>query len=505
METSTGKKVIVVYIERLILAIGAFVISALLARTLPPSTYGIYKLVPSILIIITYIVSFGLETSVARFIPEFLLHKKTIQINQLIIFAVLIRIVILLVVFMAFIAFGNKFSVIINAPSIYDYLLVIIFPYIFFSLINNILGRALLVGYSQRHTVGYVNICSKLIMVLMIVWLAIARKGLKETISILLITAFIEFLVYFPIALSKYFQNKKTHLEINNKSEPFPFRRIVKFGLFNQLFQGGQIFREYAIDNFIISYLSNTYSVALYGVAVIIPGIIRNFTPGRMLEGILLPILVKKYEKNKSYDDMIWVYILMQKITLMIIIPTAIFFFIFAKELLGLVYGDTYLKSVNAARILIGFCVIHSATYPFYTISQAVEKPHIVFFSTFGGIYNLLADFLLIPYFGIEGAAFATGSAALLIFMYFFLVYKYMFNIVFPFPWGSLIRIIFNMLPLVVIMVIIKTLGLINIMGGGLIIIGALFYLTMCSFIKIFNPWERKIFSNNFNFSLPFI
>lgn len=492
MASNLVKSTLVVYIEQAITAVSAFAISALLVRFLSESDYGVYRLVGSVLVFTVYFSSFGLEISIARFVPEFLSKEGFRNVNKLMSGALLIRGIGLLLIFLIFVFFGNLIGDLINARIIFDNFLPLVIPYIFFHLINNIIGRALLTGYSQRHIVGYVNIGSKLLMLVLVGYLFLAEQGLVEVISVLVLITFFEFLFYLPLFISKILRNIKKSNALKEERTLFPVERVTKFSLYNYLFSTGHIFREYAVDSVMIAYFMSTVEVAFYGIATVIPTLVRKFSPSRLLSGVLLPGLVKQFETGRSYKDISRNYILLQKINLIIMLPVIVILYFFVGELILMVYGEAYKTSIQAARILMAFGILHIASDPFYLISQTIERSDIIFYSTIWGLYNLLANFVFIPRYGIEGAALATGSAALGIFIYFTLVYRYLYHIRLSFPWKALGIVLLNMTPIIISIGVIEYLSISFMWATILILFSSIAYLFMLTDNKVFDQGERE-------------
>ena len=147
------------------------------------------------------------------------------------------------------------------------------------------------------------------------------------------------------------------------------------------------------------------------------------------------------------------------------------------------------------------------ASDPFYLIAQVIEKPNIIFYSTILGLYNLAADIVLIPRYGIEGAAMATGSAALGTFLYFTLVYRYMYHIRLSFPWQGLGKVLINMVPLITIIGMIRSLNITYLWAIPLVGLGATTYLYLLTINKVFDQYERDLLLSRFKLPvlLPFV
>jgi O-antigen/teichoic acid export membrane protein len=445
------KGTVVVYIERIIMIISQFFISLLLVRILSETDYGLYKIVTSVLAIITYFTSFGLEITLTRYTPEFLSQHNEVFVKKLFKSVVIIRIMTILVVFVIVFFLREKFPYLLNAHKIFDNYIFLILPYIFFSLINNLIGRALLTGYYQRYLVGYVDSISKLFTLVFILYIFFFKKGLFAVIFVLLLASFLEFLIYFPLSFKAIKKLKKINNEIDKK---FPRKRIIKFSLYNMLYTQGQYFREYSIDNIIISHYLNPFYVGYYGVATLLPEFIRKFAPGRMLQGVIMPLLVGKYEKSKKYNHIQFAYLLLQKFNLLIFLPIILILFFTSDNLLPILFGANYANSVLSAKLLLGFSMFHIITYPYYLIFNVIDKPQVIFYSCFFGILNLIFNILLVPYFGIEGAAFSTGSIGFLIFIYFHTVILVKYKIKLNFPFLEVFKLFILVIPTLLFVVL---------------------------------------------------
>lgn len=489
-----GKGSFVVYIEQFVIAGAGLLISALLARSLSTDEFGIYKLVASILTFTSYVTSFGLETTLSRYIPSFVVKESYSLVNKVLGWALAIRGTAIGLLFVIITLFRDEFGSIFNAEPIFGSLYIIVVPYISLTLINGIVGNGLLIGYSQRHVLGYVRIISKLLVVAFVVYLALTGQGLFFAISILLMAAIVEFFIYLWFFTKRYLENK--HKFKISENRYLPIKKIRSFSIYNWLFKSGQVFREYSVDQFVISYFLNTTQVAFYGVAIAIPSMMRSFSPGRMLQGVLLPTFVKKFEKKGTIDSVLPGYLLLQKVNLAILMPLGIGFFIFVPEIISIIYSDTYLPAVNSARILIGLGIIQGLADPFYMISQSVEKANLVFYSSFFGFFNLGANLVLVPILGIEGAAIATGSIGILIYIFFLIVYKYFFGIKFPLMVHTIGLIILNFSPSLALLYIAKMSDIFSFLGIICIILSICTYFLSMYYNSIFDNKEWELLNN---------
>lgn len=121
----------------------------------------------------------------------------------------------------------------------------------------------------------------------------------------------------------------------------------------------------------------------------------------------IFPIMARMAKTNPAF-----VKIMLEKaVTIMIMaaIPLAILGILFAPAIIQLFFGTEYLPSILTFQILMATIII---VYPSSLISNAIfaydhQKSFLVFIAV-AAIGNIAFNFLLIPTYGIEGAAIAT-------------------------------------------------------------------------------------------------
>lgn len=97
----------------------------------------------------------------------------------------------------------------------------------------------------------------------------------------------------------------------------------------------------------------------------------------------------------------------------MVAVPLFFSIWVMAPEFISLFFGAKYQPYKNILVIVLGFKVLGSFTIPIGFMAQLNERSGIILISKIFIIYNLISAFVLIPIFGIIGAAVATGTANL--------------------------------------------------------------------------------------------
>jgi O-antigen/teichoic acid export membrane protein len=499
MTEKIGKGTVVVYIEQIVNAVCSFFISILLARYFSTTDYGLWKLFASVTILFTFTSSFGIEVSLIRYIPEFLIKKQFAWINKLISYSVTVRILVLLILFIAVYTNRATLDTSFKTGVLFQDLIVPTFGYLTIYHINTIIGRSILTAYGLRYLLGYIKIATKILSLAGIYLITDMKLGFKEVLQLLLLIQTIELLIFLLISGKKIKYNvfEKSFLD----KTVFPSRRILAFSLPNYFFLSGQVFRDYTVDNFVISHYLTLEDVAFYGVAIAFPTYFRNFSPGRMLHGVLLPEFVKNYTLDPSKEKLQFGFSFLQKINIVILWPAYLVFILLAGEIITFVYGENYVYSVFPAQLLLIFSIVQTLSDPFYLICNTIEKSNIVFQTTIWGLINLLGNLVLVPKYGIEGAAIATGVTSVFIYIHFYYALKLIGKFNLTIQLKSTFKVLLGLIPTFLFLVAFKYFSLNIFWMIPMIIVSVLLYLISILFFSFFNHKELKILIHSLRFN----
>lgn len=159
------------------------------------------------------------------------------------------------------------------------------------------------------------------------------------------------------------------------------------------------------MDKIMIGKILNVSEVGYYTTAVTI-STLWSFIPTAIIE-TANPIINEEKKKNNS------MYIKRLKQLYATIVYLSIlyglFVTIFAKPIVSILYGKEYLSSISALRIVVWYCAFAylGVCKNIWLICENKEK-YEKYFTLFGAVTNLILNLILIPKYGIEGAALAT-------------------------------------------------------------------------------------------------
>lgn len=209
---------------------------------------------------------------------------------------------------------------------------------------------------------------------------------------ILYALGFIYFRIKFYGSLKKLKFNKEVALSIIKDSFPLIF--------------ASAFFAIYArIDQVMIKNMIDTQSVGLYDSAVRISEI-WYFIPNLIIISLFPAIINAKKTSIKSYYRRIRRLFLA---TILISIFTALFTSIFSKYFILIIFGSSFLGAITVLNIYVWSNIGAVLNFLSQQVLLAENLSKIISLAVFFGmITNIILNLILIPKYGISGAAFAT-------------------------------------------------------------------------------------------------
>ncbi|GAI07169.1 unnamed protein product, partial [marine sediment metagenome] len=245
------------------------------------------------------------------------------------------------------------------------------------------------------------------------------------------------------------------------------FSTLMKYGVFVMLTAAAGMFLG-RIDVLMLAYFKGMSDVAFYEVALPIATIILiAITP---LTAFLFPT-ISHYYHNRQFKMIRSILQAIYNTGFFLFLPLGIIFFLFPQEIIIVLFGPKYVSARIALQILsIGFIFKGFSLLNFAValgIGKVKTKSLIIFI---GAILNVILNFVLIPPFGITGAAIATSLSFLVMFIasLSYIESKIRFG---P-PYKNWVKTILNSILFVFIIYSLKTLLELNIYLETAIVIG---------------------------------
>ncbi|MFW5945455.1 MAG: flippase [Candidatus Natronoplasma sp.] len=196
------------------------------------------------------------------------------------------------------------------------------------------------------------------------------------------------------------------------KEEPFKLFRIPSKGITKKVLKFGTplIFTMTfmnimkSMDRVLLGFFLETPDVGVYSVAAGIPLMIGSmFTP---IGTVLLPTFSKRESKGESSESLLREVF---SFLLFVSIPMVIFIILFSKDILHLIFGEEYVVGATVLSITSIEIFLYSGERLLGASIVATEKTlaYALGIGSSTGT-NVILNIVLIPLFGIEGAAIGT-------------------------------------------------------------------------------------------------
>jgi len=390
-----------------------------LARLLGPSEYGIYAVVISLMMMVTLILTTGIPQAVSKYVAHDDGSAKEIRNT-----ALKMQLVFSLAIFSIYFLLAGQIAMLLNDASLTPYLRAssfIVPGYAVYSILVGYLNG--LREYKKQAITAVSYSIFKATFILAMVVVGYAVMG-----------AVVGF-VFAPIAglvVTLYFTR---HVKISNNRKHSPaqadsnsshvqdiaqdtfnhvssitVKQIMDFAVPIALFSVATNLIMSVDLFFIKAYLTN-YDTGIYSAASMIARVPFFLIGG--LYGALFPAIShstasNNIEKTRKYISQSLKY------SLMAMVPAVVIISAMADKILPLVYSGEYAGGAQVLSILVIGLGFYSLFFLFTTILNGSGRPRdsLILGVVVLGI-DVLLNFLLVPGYGMMGAAAATGGACL--------------------------------------------------------------------------------------------
>ncbi|HLD11239.1 MAG TPA: flippase [Candidatus Nanoarchaeia archaeon] len=370
--------------------------------------YGLLTLGVSLTVFISVFITIGLDHGVLRYVSYFKEKndyskvKMVIYTSMKITFILAFLVSVLLFIFSDFICaqfFPNlnqeKLSAIIRIVSI-------TIPFVTISRMFYASFRAFQIPKYEVYTKNIAEPFSKVILAFIFVSIGfgILAISLAYTISIV-ISMLIGYLLLQTI-LRKY------KVSIDKKGI---FKDILRYS-FPLVFVSLFFTLTLSLDTFMIGHYKTETDVGIYNAAS--PTAQLMFTAPSSILALFLPILMALYIGNKR-EEFIDLYKTVTKWIFIINLVLVTLFIIYSKEVLSIFFGAEYASGYLALIILLVGFFISLIFHPAQNVLLIFKKSKLIFYnSIIALLINGVLNFLLIPKYGIIGAAISTSFVLVL-------------------------------------------------------------------------------------------
>lgn len=393
----------ILFFGQIIGAILGLIGSILIARTYSVGEYGVFGLGINIVSIFLTISTLGILDGSNRFISYYIGKKDNIEVKGIIRSSLLIvslsSIICAILLFFLSDFIANQFFGIDRLATVIK-IFVIGLP--FLAIINLIINifRGFESVKENFYFSSFLLPFVKIPLYAIVVFLSLSFYYIAIAYTLSIIITFFIILFYFikrlPESIKKI-QNDSMHSIT-----------LLYFSL-PLLISGLGMFLISGVDKLILGSLAKEVEVGLYTTAVSLAQYLLLFYSVSIF--IYQPIVSRLVAEN-NIVNIKEIYQILTKWITILSLPFIILLLLFPETIISIIYGEKYIQAAIALQILTIAYFVHILSGPNGATLISFGKTKIImYFTLIAGIITILSNYLLIPIFGIEGAALSTVIA----------------------------------------------------------------------------------------------
>jgi len=404
----------IVFMMALVTAFISYLWRVLLEGSLTKSDYGLVFALIAFFQLTLVFKDLGLNSALVKYTAEFRVKGQLDRIKGSILIAFIIQFLIGLIIGIAAIVFSDSIAMIVfhdYADTALVSLLIKLYAVAMILAPGAALMRSCFQGFQRMEYFSLITFL-RAFSLLFFTYIFL-DNGLFVIAPILayVIYYLLPPLIYFPLFVKRVFPEFfRIKASINRNLT----RKLFRFGIPVILTGfGGIIFTT--TDTVILTLLRPLEEVALYNIGMPTSRILWKLSAA--LAVVLLPLSSELWA-SRSVGKIRKGMGILYKYSFMFILPMSIIMFIFPEIILRIIFGSDSVAAANVIRILSIGAVARVLGSANNTVLSGIGKPGEVSRVTLTGAgVNLILNLMLIPSYGMEGAAIATTLTFILMFL----------------------------------------------------------------------------------------
>ncbi len=452
-----------------------------LARALTPTEYGLFYSVFTFVLFFLFFRDLGLGTALSRYIARFRVNNEVNKIKTGLLSVLSIQLLgsgLLVALLFLFLDFLSTYY--FKSPEA-GTILMVLSIYIIGSVLLRT-TKSVFQGFEKMvHYSSVESTKNVLTFVFVLVFVFLGYGALAPALAYAIVGLLVPLLyspfVYkiFPFFRHKIVSLKEMTLKLLRFGTPVVATSI-----------SGKIVGY--LDTLILTYFVSSAEVGIYNV--VLPSALLFLFMGRSITSVFFPMsseLWKRRDKTRIAQGLQLIYRFLFAVT----VPLVVIVGFFSSEFITLFFGMEYAAGKVALQILLFGVLFYVTASVNNNVITAIGKPKYVAAIVFiSAALNVFLNFLLIPAWGILGAAFSTSFSYLTI----FLLSSLIISKTFAFKWKKQ-----AFLTLLAGLVLLALLFFSNFMATSLLIklvvilpLGVVFYFLLLHLLKVFTFIELK-------------
>ena len=389
----------ITFIASMISMLFGFVITVLLGRYLGAGDLGLYRIVYTIYGIAMLFAAIGIPVAIIKYVAEYKEDRN--KTNSIVSAGVITSLLLGIGFSVLFYLSSGIFEEIFKMPGLAG-LLKILSPVFPFALVGGVL-LGMLNGLREMKKYGTAMIIQSILMMVVSILLIYFGFGVAGVV-IGVVLASVGWCLYLLMITREYF-------EITFEGYVDNTKKMLLFGA--QIFGTNAInMINYQADIIMIGYFLTVTDVGYYAVAV---GLSKFFwIIPQAIQSITYPATSEYWSKNNHLALQVMIDKSM-KYTACVLVPIGLGVGFFANDIISLMFGDGFVQAVLPLHILIVGTVVFGLIKSIGTSVTGMGRPDIALkLVCISAATNIVLNILLIPTYGITGAAAATATSLII-------------------------------------------------------------------------------------------
>jgi stage V sporulation protein B len=383
----------------------AYLARIFLARNLTTEEFGLFFAVFTVFSFLVLFRDLGLGQALVKYVSEFKAKKEFNKAKTVILLSILIQLSLALIVALILISFSGLLTKYYFRNDLAVPIIIILSIWFF---IASLQGAIFQVFYGLKHFFLYsLKELRNFLYLILLIILFFFGFGILSPAYAWLISAIVIIPIFLPLLLRKFNFFK---YKIVKKKELA--KKLILFGLPVTLtLIGGKVIGN--IDTLILTYFRSLSEVGIYNI--ILPTSLLLLLIGKSLGAVIFPIGSELWAKKENRKLILGLK-LMHKYAFLAVVPLGLALISFAELFLRFLFGKEYVAGVLAFQILIIGTIFFIVGQINNSVISGIGKPgKVTKIILLAALINATMNFILIPAFGMEGAAVATTFSYILV------------------------------------------------------------------------------------------
>jgi O-antigen/teichoic acid export membrane protein len=372
-----------------------------LARALTPDEYGLLFLALSIIYLVMSFVPLGLDSGVQRYAPYYLAKNDMKKTKGVIVSSVKMALPISILTFLILFIFSGQISLLIFHDISLSPIIAILSITLPFFVIYKILSSAFFSFKKVEYDIFSWSISRPVVtlaILLISMFFGFGLIGATAGYTLGFVASGVLAFILLESKVFRIFAGKIKAAPMGKTLLAFSLPLVVFSILWNFMTK---------IDTILLGMFKTSFDVGIYQTAVpttqlllVIPGALGT---------LFLPVVSELLSKGKK-EDIGKVYETISKWIFYTSLPLMLVFIIYPNAVINILFGFEYIAAGNSLRILsVGYFIFSMSTLPVGIISLFEKTKYHILNTGFSFASGIFLNYLLIPVYGIDGAALASA------------------------------------------------------------------------------------------------